>query len=88
MFKLEKKGHIINILFMNREVWNLKIDINEKAKIIAIWCSNQENLQKNLPINIEKEIESYKQKKYKICIYQSGNDDIKRNLLNLVINNV
>jgi len=66
----------------------LKIDVNEKAKIVAVWCSNQENPQKNLPINIEKEIESYKQKKYKICIYQSGNDDIKRNLLNLVINNV
>lgn len=65
----------------------MKIDINEKAKVVALWFTNQENPQENLPINIEKEIEIYKQKKYKICIYQSGNDDIKINLLNLILNN-
>lgn len=57
----------------------MKIDINEKAKVVALWYSNQENPQKNLPSNIEKEIETYRQKKYRICIYQSGNDDIKTN---------
>lgn len=65
----------------------MKININEKAKVVALWLNNQENPQMNLPINIEKEIETYKEKKYKICIYQSGRDDLKRNLLNLVINN-
>lgn len=65
----------------------MKIDINEKAKVVALWYSNQENPQKNLPSNIEKEIETYRQKKYKICIYQSGNDDIKTNFLNLILNN-
>lgn len=65
----------------------MKIDINEKAKVVALWYSNQENPQKNLPSNIEKEIETYRQKKYKICIYQSGNDDIKKNFLNLILNN-
>ena len=38
-------------------------------------------------LDIEKEIEIYRQKKYKICMYQSGNDDIKINLLNLILNN-
>ena len=38
-------------------------------------------------MDIEKEIEIYRQKKYKICMYQSGNDDIKINLLNLILNN-
>lgn len=65
----------------------MKIDINEKAKVVALWYSNQENPQKNLPSNIEKEIETYRQKKYRICIYQSGNDDIKTNFLNLILNN-
>lgn len=65
----------------------MKIDINEKAKVVALWYSNQENPQKNLPSNIEKEIETYRKKKYKICIYQSGNDDIKTNFLNLILNN-
>ena len=65
----------------------MKIDINEKAKVVALWYSNQENPQKNLPSNIEKEIETYRKKKYKICIYKSGNDDIKTNFLNLILNN-
>ncbi len=65
----------------------MKININEKAKVVALWLNNQENPQMNLPINIEKEIEKYKEKKYKICIYQSGNDNLEKNLLNLVINN-
>ncbi len=65
----------------------MKIDINENAKIVALWFTNQENPQENLPLDIEKEIEIYRQKKYKICMYQSGNDDIKINLLNLILNN-
>lgn len=65
----------------------MKIDINEKDKVVALWFSNKENPQKNLPLDIEKEIETYRQKKYKICIYQSGNDDIKTNFLNLILNN-
>lgn len=65
----------------------MKIDINEKAKVVALWFTNQEDPQEKLPTNIEKEIEVYKQKKYRICIYQSGSDDLKMNLLNLILNN-
>lgn len=65
----------------------MKININEKNKIVALWLNNQENLQTNLPENIEKIIEEYKKKKYRICIYQSGNDDVKTNFLQLILNN-
>lgn len=65
----------------------MKMDVNEKAKIVALWFGNQENIEENLPQDIEKEIEIYKQKKYRICIYQSGQDDIKTNLRNLILNN-
>ncbi len=65
----------------------MKINVNEGAKIVTLWLNSRENARKNLPANIEKKIEEYKQKKYKICIYQSGNEDLKRNLLRLVINN-
>jgi len=65
----------------------LRIDINDKNKVVALWFTNQENPQENLPQNIEKEIEEYKQKKYRICMYQSGNGDVKINLLNLILNN-
>ena len=65
----------------------MKINVNEKEKIVALWFNSQENPEQNLPTNIEKEIENYKQKKYRICMYQSGNEDIKNNLLNLILNN-
>ena len=65
----------------------MKMDVDEKAKIVALWFGNQENIEENLPQDIEKEIEIYKQKKYRICIYQSGQDDIKTNLRNLILNN-
>lgn len=65
----------------------MKVNINEKNKIVALWLNNQENWQTNLPENIERIIEEYKQKKYRICIYQSGNDDVKTNFLQLILNN-
>ena len=65
----------------------MQIDIDKKNKIVALWFTNKENLQANLPKHIEQEIEIYRQKKYKICMYQSGEDDIKINLLNLILNN-
>lgn len=65
----------------------MKINVNEKDKVLALWVTNQENPSQDLPKNIEKEIEKYREKKYRICIYQSGNEDIKTNLLNLILNN-
>ncbi len=65
----------------------MKLEINEKLKTVSIWFSSIENPTDNLPKNIEQEIEKYKTLKYRICMYQSGNDDIKRNLLNLIMNN-
>ena len=66
----------------------MKIDINENAKVVALWFGNQENVQEKLPTDIQRKIEDYKKNKYKICIYQSGNEDLKSNLLNLILNNV
>ena len=54
----------------------MKIDVNKQSKVVALWFCNQENPQEDLPPNIEKEIEEYRKKKYRICMYQSGNDDM------------
>ena len=50
----------------------MKIDINENAKIVALWFTNQENPQENLPLDIEKEIEIYR------MIWSSISDSTKR----------
>ena len=39
---------------------NLIINVNEKNKVLALWLTNQENTKRNLPTNIDQEIEKYK----------------------------
>ena len=65
----------------------MKVNINDDAKIVALLFGTNENVEENLPIEIETKIEEYRKKKYRICMYQSGNDDIKKNLLSLILNN-
>lgn len=64
------------------------MNVNEKSKILELWFTKDEDSHSILPLNIEKEIEKYKAQKYKICMYQSGLQDIKANILDLILNNV
>lgn len=65
----------------------MKLEVNEDSKIVALWVRNDEDITKDIPINIKTELEKYKNLKFRICMYQSGNEDIKKNLLNLIVNN-
>ncbi len=65
----------------------MQVNINDKDKILALWLTEKEDSVKSLPKDIEEKIEVYRQKKYRICMYCSGNEDIKTNLLNLILNN-
>lgn len=66
----------------------MRVSINDDSKIIAVWLNNEENTETNLPKNVSEIVEKYKSKKYKVCMYQSGQDDIKNNFLQLILNNV
>ena len=66
----------------------MKVSINDDSKIVALWLNNEEKAETNLPINVNEIVEKYKSKKYKVCIYQSGQDEIKNNFLQLILNNV
>lgn len=65
----------------------MKFDVNKNNKTIVLWCYNKENFNTNIPENIENKINQYKEKKYKVCIFQSGKEDIKKNFLQLIENN-
>lgn len=65
----------------------MRIQVNDKNKILTLWFNNNENPSNNLSKNIKKEIEEYRNKKYRICMFQSGTDDIRHNLLELILNN-
>lgn len=65
----------------------MRVSINDNSKIIALWLSNEDNMETNISKNVKEVIEKYQSKKYKVCMYQSGNDDIKSNFLQLILNN-
>lgn len=65
----------------------MRVSINENSKIIAFWLNNEENVEMNLPKNVIEIIEKYKNEKYKVCMYQSGQEDLKSNFLQLILNN-
>lgn len=65
----------------------MRVSINENSKIIALWLNNEENIETNLPKNVIEIIEKYKNEKYKVCMYQSGQEDLKSNFLQLILNN-
>lgn len=64
----------------------MKIKINDELKIVSLWLGNDEINEKNFE-EIDEKIDEYKKQKYKICLYQSGVEDIKKNVLDLIINN-
>ena len=64
------------------------MNVNEKSKILELWFTKDEDSHSILPLNIEKEIEKYKAQKYKICMYQSGLQDIKANILDFFLKNL
>ena len=66
----------------------MRVSINENSKIIALWLNNEENVETNLPKNVIEIIEKYKNEKYKVCMYQSGKEDLKSNFLQLILNNI
>ena len=66
----------------------MRVSVDDNSKIVALWINNEENITTNLPKNVGEIIEKYQNKKYKICMYQSGNDDIKSDFLQLILNNV
>lgn len=65
----------------------MRISIDDQNKMLALWLNNQEDIEKNITQDTKEAIDEYKKKKYKICIFQSGTEDIKTNLLKLILNN-
>ena len=65
----------------------MRVKVNSEDKIVSLWFENEEaNDIKNK--EIDDKIEEYRKQKYKICFYQPGKEDLKKNLLDLIINNV
>ena len=75
---------IILKLIVGGEILYLQIKVNDKDKIVSIWIGSEEIDERK----INKDINEYKEKKYRICMYQSGKEDIRENILDLILNNI
>lgn len=60
----------------------MRVDIDKENKMIYVWTDNSEEVN-----NVEKKYEDLINNKFKICVYESGSQDIKRNLLELLLLN-
>lgn len=59
------------------------INKNDKAKIIYVYTND--SIETN---DLKNELEEYANKNYRICIYESGKEELEKNMLNLVCNNM
>ena len=66
----------------------MQIDLDKDNKICSVFVNNNELINNEFPIEVENELDKYRNKKYRVCIYQSGTNDIKKDFLNLILNNV
>lgn len=53
----------------------MRADINHDKKLILVWKTAQE-ADLSIPDEMEREINPLRQKKYKLIIMKSGNDDL------------
>ncbi len=66
----------------------MHFNVNDESKILSVWITKEESVNNELSIELEEIIAKYKAKKYRICIYKSGTNDFKKDILNLILNNV
>lgn len=64
----------------------MQVEIQDDMKIILVWRSTQETDQP-IPEDIQAEIEPLRQKKYKLIIMTSGQEDLFENSLYLLKKN-
>ena len=64
----------------------MKIEINDLKKILLLWKTTEEvNLP--IPLEIQQQLDNYRNKKYRIFIMKSGNEDLFEPTLALLSQN-
>ena len=61
----------------------MEFNVNDKDKILEIWLSNSEKED----ISLKSLYKEYKEKKYTVAVFKSGNENLFSNTKELLLNN-
>ena len=62
----------------------LEINVRDDKQIVEIWLTNSEKDDHALRESLKDIYKKYKQKKYMVAVFESGNNDLYHNTLNLL----
>jgi len=65
----------------------MEVNINENKKIVEVWLSNGEKNDKSIKESLNKLYSDYKNTKYLVVVYESGNEDLFSGTKSLLFQN-
>ena len=65
----------------------MEICVKDSLKIVEIWMTNAEQGNAVLRKSLRPLFDEYKQKKYKVAVFESGRDDLLYNTAGLLLHN-
>ena len=65
----------------------MEICVRDSLKIVEIWLTNSEQGDAVLRQSLQPMYEKYKQKKYKVAVFESGNGDLFDKTAGLLLHN-
>ena len=65
----------------------MKIEVNEKFRFASVWLTNEEKMDQNFRDSLQPLIQTFKDKKYKFVIFESGKGDLMKYTKSLLSHN-
>ena len=65
----------------------MEVCVKDSLKIVEIWLTNAEQCTAALRESLQPLFDEYKQKKYKVAVFESGQDDLLYNTAGLLLHN-
>ena len=65
----------------------MEMNVRDNERIVEIWLTNGDQTNKNLKQSLQPIFNEYKQKKYKVAVFQSGNRDLADCTAGLLLHN-
>ena len=63
------------------------MNVNDSGKIVEIWLTNQEKTDTALQNNLKQLYKKYKDKKYLVAVFESGERDLFEGTRDLLLHN-
>jgi hypothetical protein len=65
----------------------MEINVYESDHIVEIWLTKEDKQNKKIKESLKPIYTQYKQQKYKVAVFESGNDDLLDNTAGLLVHN-